>query len=55
MESQAPVIPVLLPGADRIPPDLVFLRNLHQVRFTDHIDEPNSLDNMIWGIRGRKA
>nr|WP_221373778.1 toll/interleukin-1 receptor domain-containing protein [Actinoplanes polyasparticus] len=54
VERQVPVIPVLLPGADRIPAELVFLRNLHHVRFTDHLDEPAALNDLVWGIRGHK-
>ncbi|GIM88295.1 toll/interleukin-1 receptor domain-containing protein [Paractinoplanes toevensis] len=49
-----PVIPVLLPGADRVPEDLVFLRNLHHVRFAAGLDEKAALDQLVWGITGHR-
>ncbi|GAA2634572.1 toll/interleukin-1 receptor domain-containing protein [Paractinoplanes durhamensis] len=55
IENGVPVIPVLLPGAEKIPAELVFLQGLHHVRFTTDIHEKTPLDNLIWGITGRRT
>jgi small GTP-binding protein len=52
VERGIPVIPVLLPGVDGFPPDVVFLRELNWVKFAHSVDEPNALDNLQWGITG---
>jgi hypothetical protein len=54
VERQIPVIPVLLPGVNEIPPDLVFLRELNCVSFHRSPDEEEPLDRLVWGITGRK-
>jgi CHASE2 domain-containing sensor protein len=54
VERQVPVIPVLLPGVNEIPPPLVFLRELIWVRFDHSPDEEKPLDLLEWGITGRK-
>lgn len=38
IESGMRVIPVLLPGADKIPEEFLFLRQLHAVRYPDCLD-----------------
>jgi len=48
-----PVIPVLLPGVDRIPPEFVFLNEFNWVKFKSDINEEDALDNLIWGITGK--
>jgi hypothetical protein len=52
VEANLPVIPVLLPGVDKIPNDLLFLKELHWVKFNGS-DEREAIDNLEWGITGR--
>jgi hypothetical protein len=54
VEQKIPVIPVLLPGCKDIPPELLFLKQLHCVRFVRRIDEVTALDMLEWGIRGEE-
>jgi len=54
VEVNMPVIPVLLPGVDKIPPNLPFLKELNWVSFTNGINEIEALDNLEWGITGCK-
>ncbi len=49
-----PLIPVLLPGVDNIPEHLLFLQGLNWVRFFKEVDEVDGLNNLIWGITGKK-
>ena len=51
VESKFPVIPVLLPGVDQIPPELSFLKRLRSVKFVHRIDETGVLEQLEWGIR----
>lgn len=52
VESGLPVIPVLLPGVEEVPPQLRFLREFSLVRFRKHTNEVNALDTLEWGITG---
>ena len=54
VEKGCPVIPVLLPGIDQIPEELIFLRTFHFVRFVSQLDETDVLDKLVWGITGQK-
>ncbi len=54
VEVDIPVIPVLLPGVNNIPENLLFLKELNWVRFSHSIDENVALDNLEWGITGKK-
>ncbi len=45
-----PVIPVLLPGVDRIPENLLFLQEISWVSFASGIDDENALNRLMWGI-----
>lgn len=54
VEAHIPVIPVLLPGVNKLPTHLLFLNQLNWVRFTSGIDDVEALDNLEWGITGRK-
>lgn len=54
VEADIPVIPILLPGVDKIPEHLFFLKQLNWVRFFHQIDEVEALDNLVWGITGQK-
>jgi hypothetical protein len=53
VEADISVIPVLLPGVDKIPEHLSFLQQLNWVRFNNEIDD-QALNNLEWGITGRK-
>ena len=53
IERDIPLIPVLLPGVQKIPDSLSFLRQLTPVRFKRSVDEREALDLLEWGIRGR--
>lgn len=52
IDDDIPVIPVLLPGVDELPGSLLFLRELHFVRFRDSIDDSKALATLEWGITG---
>jgi hypothetical protein len=47
-----PVIPVLLPGLERIPDDLLFLEQLNYVKFEETVREEAALQQLISGITG---
>jgi hypothetical protein len=48
------VIPVLLPGVEEIPEDLIFLQEFQDVRFRDGMDDENALFSLQWGITRQK-
>ena len=50
IERDIRVIPVLLPGVNRIPDNLLFLQQFSWVSF-ESIDDAAALDNLDWGIR----
>ena len=50
-----PVIPVLLPNVNEIPEQLIFLQQYNWVNFVEGIDDREALDNLAWGISGKKA
>ena len=52
LDTKLPVVPVLLPGVPEIPPELVFLSGLSQVKFEQHVNEPEGLNALVWGITG---
>lgn len=49
-----PVIPVLLPGVEVIPEELIFLQEFYGVSFQDSIEDEKALFSLEWGITGRK-
>ncbi len=51
VNKDIPVIPVLLPGVDRLPDNLLFLQELNWVRLGS-VDDEEALDNLEWGVRG---
>ena len=53
VEADIPVIPVLLPNVDNIPENLLFLKELNWVKFSQSIDDKQALDNLEWGITGK--
>ena len=53
VERKIPVIPVLLPGVDKIPEEFVFLNEFMWVKFKTNVNEEEALDNLIWGITGK--
>ncbi len=55
VEQGIPVIPVLLPGVNAIPNELLFLRELNPVAFVRHVDEEDVLSRLAWGISGKRA
>ena len=54
IERKIPVIPVLLPGVEEIPSDLLFLQGLHMVSFQEHVEEAQPLNELQWGITGQR-
>lgn len=52
VEQNIPIIPVLLPGAQEIPTELLFLRELQWVKFKRTINETRQLRALLWGIAG---
>lgn len=53
VEREIPVIPVLLPQVERIPEEIVFLKEFNWVRFGKDIEDTEALDNLEWGITGK--
>jgi len=43
VEQNIRILPVLLPGAQEIPSEMLFLRELQWVKFKRSIDEPETL------------
>lgn len=54
IDTGLPTIPVLLPGVMAIPSELVFLNELHGVRFAKRITESDPLEALVWGITGER-
>jgi hypothetical protein len=54
VNSDIPVIPVLLPGVKEIPEHLFFLKELNWVNFANGIEDIKALDNLEWGITGER-
>ena len=52
--SGTPVIPVLMPGVAQIPESLLFMRQLHQVRFEESASDEAALRKLIWGITSER-
>lgn len=52
VDRSIPVMPVLLPRVNDIPADLLFLKQLHRVRFERDLDEIEAIDALVWGITG---
>ncbi|MEV4518009.1 toll/interleukin-1 receptor domain-containing protein [Dactylosporangium sp. NPDC049525] len=50
---RVPVIPILLPGVAEVPEELVFLRELHHVRFRS-TDDTEALQKLVWGVTGQR-
>ena len=51
LEADIPIIPVLLPGVEGIPDNLLFLRELNYVKFEKGINDFEALDKLESGIR----
>ncbi len=54
VSANIPVIPVLLPGVDRIPENLLFLQELNWVCFTKEVNDSEALHKLVWGITQQK-
>ena len=53
-KANIPVIPVLLPGVNQLPDDLLFLSERNWVAFASRLDDIKALDLLEWGITGKK-
>ena len=53
VENHTSVIPVLLPGIDQLPKELIFLKTFNWVSFSQKIDEEKALNDLEWGITGK--
>ena len=54
VDTDIPVIPVLLPQVQGIPDDLDFLKQLNWVSFANGLDDTKALENLVWGITQEK-
>lgn len=54
VETNVPVIPVLLPGIHEFPEHLIFMKELNWISFANSIDDINALNRLVWGITGRR-
>ncbi|MEQ9670503.1 toll/interleukin-1 receptor domain-containing protein [Coleofasciculus sp. G2-EDA-02] len=52
--ANIPVIPVLLPGVNKVPDDLLFLSQRNWVDFVSSLDDIKALDLLEWGITRKK-
>jgi len=53
VENNIPVIPVLLPGANKLPNSLLFLAELNWVKF-EHANDETAVLRLKWGVTGNK-
>ena len=53
VRRKVPVIPVLLPGVEGEPDLPLFLQAFSRVRFAGSMDDPEALDNLVFGITGK--
>lgn len=54
VKRDIPVIPIMLPGVEEIPEELIFLQEFHSVSFRNGIEDENALFSLEWGITGKK-
>ena len=54
VKRNIPVIPVLLPGVDKLPENLLFLEEFRWVCFSESISDERTLSLLEWGITGIK-
>ncbi|XZN96459.1 MAG: TIR domain-containing protein [Microcoleus sp.] len=50
VDADLPVIPLLLPGAEGIPEDLLFLKQFNWLSFANNIDDVEVLEKLVLGI-----
>jgi hypothetical protein len=55
VQSSIPLIPVLLPGVNKIPDDLLFLQELNWVQFKDNLEDPVAINKLVWGVTGKST
>jgi DNA-directed RNA polymerase subunit RPC12/RpoP len=55
IDRNIPVIPVLLPSVEKLPGNLIFLKELNWVKFNYDINDTKALDDLIWGITGKRT
>jgi hypothetical protein len=51
-DTTFPVIPVLLPGADKVVDEEPFLRLMTWVDFRAGLDDEDAFDRLVWGVTG---
>jgi serine/threonine protein kinase len=54
VNNRKPVIPVLLPGVRKIPENMPLLEQFGFIRFEKHVEEPEALDRLVWGITQKR-
>ena len=54
VKHNVPVIPVLLPGVNELPPTIPFLSEFNWVRFVETVDEEVGVERLFWGVMGRR-
>ena len=50
VHRKIPVIPVLLPGVEEVPADLIFLKEMNYVSFAKGLADEDAMDRLEWGI-----
>jgi hypothetical protein len=48
------LIPVLLPGVDKIPDTMLFTKEIRSVRFAHGIDDRKAIEDLVWAITCQK-
>lgn len=48
------LIPVLLPGVDKIPEEMVFIKEIQCVRFANGINDRKAIEDLVWAITHQK-
>jgi len=48
------LIPVLLPGVEIIPEDMLFLNQIEYVRFVDGMDDCRAIEDLVWAIKNQR-
>jgi len=54
LEKGKILIAVLLPGVDKIPDTMLFLKEITSVRFADGIDDRKAIEDLVWAITRQK-
>lgn len=54
VETGKTLIPVLLPGVDKTPEEMLFLKEIHCVRFANGIKDRKAIEDLVWAITNQK-